>query len=135
VRDVLPGRLVALAAVALLAGVLAYAASSRSRDAATTLPEPVGSYTARAGSSGPSAIGKKTACGGVIHPDTEGVSHPVLPCGARIYVTYGDTTVLVQVVDRGPYKAGREFDLTDALARRLGVRGVQQIEWSYARSR
>ena len=134
-RDVLAGRLVALAAGALLAGVFAFAATSRSRDTATTLPEPVGSYTARAGSSGPSAIGKKTACGGVIRADTEGVAHPVLPCGARIYVTYGDTTVLVQVVDRGPSTPGREFDLTDALARRLGLRGVQQIGWSYARSR
>ncbi len=134
-RDHLPGRLVALAAVALLAAVFALAATSRSRDAETTLPEAVGSYAARAGSSGPSAVGKKTACGGVLRADTEGVSHPVLPCGARIYVTYGDTTVLVQVVDRGPYGPGREFDLTDALARRLGLRGVKQIEWSYARSR
>jgi rare lipoprotein A (peptidoglycan hydrolase) len=42
--------------------------------------------------------------------------------------------VLVQVIDRGPYVPGRQFDLTDALARRLGLRGVQQIHWSYART-
>ena len=29
-----------------------------------------------------------------------------LPCGARIFVTYNGTTVLTQVVDRGPYQRG-----------------------------
>jgi len=58
----------------------------------------------------------------------------VLPCGARIYISYGGTDVLTQIVDRGPYVPGREFDLTDALARRLGLRGVQNIRWSYARA-
>src|SRR3954452_8900167 len=128
-------RLIALAAVGLLAGVVAIAATSAGRDDRSDLPARSGDYTARAGSSGPGAFGRRTACGGVLRADTEGVSHPVLPCGARIYITYGDTTVLVQVVDRGPYGPGREFDLTDALARRLGLRGVQQIGWSYARSR
>ena len=64
--------------------------------------------------------------------DTDGIAHPTLPCGARIFVTYDGTTVLTQVVDRGPYAPGRQFDLTDALARRLGLRGVQTVEWSYA---
>jgi rare lipoprotein A (peptidoglycan hydrolase) len=42
--------------------------------------------------------------------------------------------VLTQVIDRGPYVPGRQFDLTDALAVKLGVRGVQQITWAYART-
>ena len=67
-------------------------------------------------------------------PETIGVSHPTLPCGARVFVTYHGQTVLVQVVDRGPFVPGRQFDLTDALARRLGLRGVQEIHWAYARS-
>ena len=69
-----------------------------------------------------------------MRPDTEGVAQPTLPCGARIFITYDGTTVLTQVVDRGPYAPGRQFDLTDALARRLGLHGVQQIHWSYARA-
>jgi rare lipoprotein A (peptidoglycan hydrolase) len=36
------------------------------------------------------------------------------------------------VIDRGPTVPGREFDLTPALARRLGLTGVQSIHWSYA---
>lgn len=127
-------RLIALAAVALLAGVVALAATSAGRDDDSDLPARSGDYTARAGSRGPGAFGKATACSGVLRADTEGVAHPVLPCGARIYISYGGMDVLTQVVDRGPYVPGREFDLTDALARRLGLRGVQNIRWSYARA-
>jgi peptidoglycan lytic transglycosylase len=70
----------------------------------------------------------------VITSATEGVAHPTLPCGVRIFITFHGHTVLVPVVDRGPYTQGREFDLTDALARRVGLRGVQEIHWSYARA-
>jgi rare lipoprotein A len=132
VRPRLAQREIALAGVALLAAVVSLALTSRGRDGDSTLPEPVGSYTALAGSSGPGAFGKKTACGGVLAPETVGLAHPVLPCGVRIYVTYGRKHVLAPVIDRGPYVPGRTFDLTDALARRLGLRGVQQIHWSYA---
>lgn len=128
-------RLIALAAVGLLAGVVAIAATSAGRDDSSDLPAHSGDYTARAGSSGPGAVGRRTACGGVLRADTEGVAHPVLPCGARIYISFGGMDVLTQVVDRGPYVPGREFDLTDALARRLGLRGVQDIHWSYAQER
>jgi rare lipoprotein A (peptidoglycan hydrolase) len=62
------------------------------------------------------------------------VAHPTLPCGARIFVTYKKTTVLVQVIDRGPFVPGEQFGLTAALARRLGLQGVQPVHWSYARA-
>jgi rare lipoprotein A (peptidoglycan hydrolase) len=81
---------------------------------------------------GGTAIGKRTACGDLVGPGTEGVSHPVLPCGVRLYVTYHGVHVLTEVIDRGPYVPGREFDLTPALAARLGLSGVQVIGWSYA---
>jgi rare lipoprotein A len=124
---------IALAGLALLAAVLALAITEQTRRGGGTSPVPEGSYTALAGSSGPAAFGRRTACGGVIHPDTAGVAHPTLPCGARIFISYRGVRVLTQVVDRGPYRSGRQFDLTDALARRVGLRGVQTIHWSYAR--
>jgi len=49
------------------------------------------------------AYGKRTACGQVIEPRTEGVAHPVLPCGVKLYLTYEGRHVLTQVIDRGPY--------------------------------
>jgi rare lipoprotein A len=127
-------REVVLAALALLAVATALAVSAQMRDSSSGTPQRVGSYVARAGSSGPAAFGRRTACGGVITPETVGVSHPTLPCGARVFITYHGQTVLTQVVDRGPFVPGRQFDLTDALARRLGLRDVQEIHWSYARS-
>ncbi len=127
-------REVALAGLALLAVAVSLAVTAQTRETKSTTPQPEGSYTALAGSSGPAAFGRRTACGGVIRPDTVGVAHPTLPCGARVFITYRGQTVLTQVIDRGPYVPGRKFDLTDALARRLGLRNVQEIHWAYARS-
>lgn len=127
-------REVALAGLALLAVAVSLAVTAQTRNASSNTPQREGSYVALAGSSGPEAFGRRTACGGVIGPETLGVSHPTLPCGARVFITYHGQTVLAQVVDRGPFVPGRQFDLTDALARRLGLSGVQEIHWAYARS-
>lgn len=45
-------------------------------------------------------------------PDTWGVAHKSLPCGTMVTLTHGANTVTVPVVDRGPYIAGRELDLS-----------------------
>jgi len=132
-RSRLAVREVALAGLALLAGAISLAVTVHTRKHTDTTPQPQGSYVALAGSSGPAAFGKRSACGGTITADTLGVAHPTLPCGVRIFITFHGTTVLTQVVDRGPSAPGRQFDLTDALARKLGLQGVQPIRWSYAR--
>jgi rare lipoprotein A (peptidoglycan hydrolase) len=132
-RPQLAQREILLAALALLAAVAALAVTAQTRAKPAPGPQAVGSFTALAGSSGPAAFGRRTACGGVITPDTLGIAHPTLPCGARIFITYRGKTVLAQVIDRGPYVPGRQMDLTDALARQLGLSGVQQIRWAYAR--
>jgi rare lipoprotein A len=132
--SVLATREIALGGAAILAGAIALAVTAQTRHHTTTGPKPVGSYVALAGSSGPAAFGHKTACGGVITSATEGVAHPTLPCGARIFIFFNGVRVLTQVIDRGPYVPGRQFDLTDALARRVGLSGVQRIHWSYARA-
>jgi rare lipoprotein A len=123
-----------LAAIGLLGAAIALAVTS-DRHRASALPPAVGAYTALAGSSGVGAFGKHAFCGGVIGPRTEGVANPVLPCGVRIYIAYNGLNVLTRVIDRGPDTPGRQFDLTDALAKRLGLSGVQRIRWSYAGSR
>jgi rare lipoprotein A (peptidoglycan hydrolase) len=133
-RPTLAVREIALGGLALLAAAAALAVTAQTRHHEKTGPQPVGSYVALAGSSGAAAFGRKTACGGVITQDTEGIAHPTLPCGARIFITFHGHTVLVPVIDRGPYTAGRQFDLTDALSRRLGLSGVQEIHWAYARA-
>ena len=134
-RPPLAVREVALAGLALLAAITSLAITAQTRDDTGTTPQPEGSFTALAGSSGPGAFGRRTACGGTLRAETQGVAHPTLPCGVRVFITYKGKTVLTQVIDRGPYVPGRQFDLTDALARHLGLRGVQVIHWSYARAR
>ena len=53
-------------------------------------------------------------------PDTWGVAHKALPCGTMVTLTHGAKTVTVPVVDRGPYIAGREFDLSPRVKAELG---------------
>jgi hypothetical protein len=53
-------------------------------------------------------------------PDTWGVAHKSLPCGTMVTLTHGANTVTVPVVDRGPYIAGRELDLSPRVKAALG---------------
>jgi rare lipoprotein A len=69
------------------------------------------------------------ACGGELTSATMGVANKTLPCGTRVTLRYGGRTVSVRVIDRGPYVAGREFDLTEATKRALGFAGTGEV-WS-----
>lgn len=73
---------------------------------------------------GPGLYGGGLACGGTLRPGTLGVASKTLPCGAKVKFLYRGETVTVPVVDRGPYVAGRDFDLTAATRERLGFPGV-----------
>src|SRR5581483_5225678 len=88
-----------------------------------------------AGTVAPAADGTRTACGVVLGPATEGIVHPVLPCGAKLYLGYRGRTVLAAVIGRAPSVPGPAFELTRALARRLGLAGRTRIRWSYAGAR
>jgi rare lipoprotein A (peptidoglycan hydrolase) len=130
-------RTVALGGVALIAAVLALALGSRdlrgSNDS-EALPQPARTwYRALAAPYGPSKTRRRTQCGALLGPETLGVAHPVLPCGVKVYIAYGGTRVLTQVIDRGPFVPGREFDITKALADKIGLHGTQPIRWTFAR--
>jgi rare lipoprotein A len=73
--------------------------------------------------------GGSLACGGSLTSTTMGVANKTLPCGTLVTLRYDGRTVRVPVVDRGPYVAGREFDLTEATKQALGFAGVGQV-WS-----
>ena len=72
---------------------------------------------------GPGLYGGHLGCGGTLTPGRLGVANKSLPCGSRVTLRHGGRSVRVRVVDRGPYVAGREFDLTAATAARLHFRG------------
>jgi rare lipoprotein A len=73
--------------------------------------------------------GGNLACGGERTGSTMGVANKTLPCGTLVTLRYGRRSVRVPVVDRGPYVAGRDFDLTEATKRALGFEGVGEV-WS-----
>jgi rare lipoprotein A len=76
---------------------------------------------------GPGLYGNGMACGGTLLPRTLGVAHKTLPCGTMVTLRYRGRTVTVPVVDRGPYVAGRDFDLTTATRQRLHFPGVGTV--------
>lgn len=69
---------------------------------------------------GPGLYGGGLACGGSLSPSTVGVAHKTLPCGTRVTFKVGSHLVTARVIDRGPYVAGRDWDLTAGLKRKLG---------------
>ena len=56
----------------------------------------------------------------------------MLPCDAKIFISYGGVEVLTEVIDNGMKRSGRQFELTESLAQRLGIEGTQQIRWRFA---
>ncbi len=126
-------RAAALAGVALVALVIALAVS-HGKKKGNDVPQGAGAwYRAPAAPNTPSTTAKPGACGVRIGPNTAGVAHAVLPCGVKLYVKFGGKQVLTQVVDRGHMPPGREFDITQSLAKLLGLQGTQTIQWRFAR--
>jgi rare lipoprotein A len=67
-----------------------------------------------------------TACG--FHA-TYGVANKYLPCGTHVTFRHGGQTVTATVDDRGPFVAGREWDLSQSTAGALHFGGVGTV-WS-----
>jgi rare lipoprotein A (peptidoglycan hydrolase) len=128
-------RAAGLGAVTLLAAVLALALTRGDDNSSHgKLPAAAGNwYRALAAPYVETAQPKRGACGVVIGPQTMGVANPVLPCGVKIYIEYGGKQVLTQVIDRGPDVPGREFDVTRALAKMIGLSGTRTINWRFAK--
>ena len=136
-RGSLVQRLLGLAAVALVAGVVALAvmrdrSDSNAKPLPAAAPAPGGGwFEALAVPARAPARPRATACGFRLTSKTLGVAHPVLPCGAQIYVEFGDTRVLTRVIGSGSGTRS-EFALTQALADKIGLHSRQQIKWRFA---
>jgi len=132
-------RLLALAAVALLGGVTALAVIERQGDDAAATPTPTGAvapgggwYSGLAASRGQAGDAERTSCGLILTGNSYGATHPVLPCGAKILIRFGGDTVLTEVIDNKLKSPDRQFELTERLARELGLDGTQEIDWRFA---
>jgi hypothetical protein len=129
-------RLIALAAVALLAVVVGFAIVAGRDDSSSggRLPDRVGPWRqTRAAPWGNDLEGTTTSCGVRLRAASLGLADPVLPCGAKLYISYRDQDVLTQVIATGPVARGVRFGISPALAQRLGIEAPVTVRWSYAR--
>lgn len=69
---------------------------------------------------GPRSKETSTACGVTLDATTLGVAHRTLPCGTLVALYRRGRTLVVPVIDRGPFVRGRSWDLTYATFRALG---------------
>lgn len=67
---------------------------------------------------GPGFWGNRTGCGSTLRRGTWGIAHKTLPCGKMVQLNYGGRSVIVPVIDRGPF-SGASIDLTERTARYL----------------
>jgi rare lipoprotein A (peptidoglycan hydrolase) len=81
---------------------------------------------------GPGFYGSRTACGQTFHAGLMGVAHKTLPCGTRLTFRHRGRIAHARVVDRGPFIAGREFDLGVAVKQRLGFGSGGAVEVAHS---
>jgi rare lipoprotein A (peptidoglycan hydrolase) len=129
----------ALTAAVLTAAVALPAAASTGTGSggASATPEPADQQTQQARAAdykpvtatwyGPGLFGNKMACGAKLTHHTLGVAHKRLPCGTKVALRFRGRTIVVPVIDRGPYSRGVTYDLTYATARKLGMRETSRL--------
>jgi hypothetical protein len=82
---------------------------------------------------GPGFYGSGTACGQVYTRTLMGVAHRSLPCGTL--VTFRNPAngrqATVPVIDRGPYVAGRTWDMSRGLCEYLDHCHTGSIQWRW----
>ena len=74
--------------------------------------------------------GKKTASGEIFNPRDMVAAHRTLPLGTRVRVTNLENgrSVLLRVIDRGPYSGRRNIiDVSEGAARRLDFIGAGRV--------
>ncbi len=126
-------RQAALAGVALVGALGAIALSRLGDDSDAAPPPPAAGVeweTADVAVFEP--VSGPTACGVTVAAETIGISHPVLPCGAKVLLEHQGRQARADVVEQGPVDPGRAFELSPALARQLGVTGETVVSWRFA---
>jgi rare lipoprotein A len=73
--------------------------------------------------------GSRTASGRRLDPGALTAAHRSLPFGSRVRVTNRSNgrSVVVTVIDRGPFVRGRVIDVTPAAAHALGFSGLAPV--------
>src|SRR5207237_1753843 len=79
---------------------------------------------------GPGFSGRRTASGERFNRNAMTLAHRGLPFGTRVRITNlkNGRAAVARVNDRGPFVRGRIADLSQGLARHLGIGGVGRIK-------
>jgi rare lipoprotein A (peptidoglycan hydrolase) len=82
---------------------------------------------------GPGFYGNRTACGKTLTTTLLGVAHKTLPCGTMVSFRNPSNgrVVTVPVVDRGPYVAGRQWDLTAGACKAIAHCYTGPLFWRF----
>lgn len=82
---------------------------------------------------GPGFYGNRTACGLAYTKTIMGVAHRTLPCGTMVSFRNpkNGKQITVPVIDRGPYVAGRHWDLSGAACTALAHCYTGPLDWRY----
>jgi rare lipoprotein A (peptidoglycan hydrolase) len=81
---------------------------------------------------GPGFFGNQTSCGVTLDKYTVGVAHRKLPCGTKLTVYAHGHWANAEVIDRGPFVKGVQWDFTQALAEQLGVKYTEKVKVAVA---
>ena len=73
--------------------------------------------------------GRRTASGQVFDQERLTAAHKTLPFGTLVEFSYRGHTGIATVADRGPYVAGRTWDLGPGIAHVLGFEGVATVRY------
>jgi rare lipoprotein A len=120
-----------LGAVALLASNVAITFAEGIQPGQKTVSTVEVTARARASWYGTGSVGKVTASGILFSRVAKTAAHRTLPFGTRVEVTNlrNGKKLTVVVTDRGPYVPGRDIDVSQTAARKLGFesRGVTTV--------
>lgn len=77
--------------------------------------------------------GGKTAMGSRFKPDLLTAAHKTLPLPCKVKVTNLSNGRVIEVLvnDRGPFHSDRLIDLSQGAAKKLGVKGLAEVEVEY----
>lgn len=73
--------------------------------------------------------GRRTASGERFNKHALTAAHKTLPLGSKVIVTNlkNNSSVVVEINDRGPFVRGRIIDLSQAAAQAIGMYGTEQV--------
>lgn len=94
-------------------------------------PQPIAVWDCITSWYGEDFDGQPTATGETYDMYADTAAHPTLPLGSIVRVTNprNHRSQVVRINDRGPYKEGRELDVSYAVAQKLGIdqRGTAKV--------